>query len=71
VIPAVLAELYGTRHLGRIRALAGALSVVASATTPGAVGVLFDAGVTPPALLMGFGIYVTAVSILNAVALKR
>ena len=71
VIPAVLAELYGTRHLGRIRALAGALSVVASATTPGAVGALFDAGVTPSALLMGFGLYVTAVSILNTVALRR
>jgi MFS family permease len=71
VIPAVLAELYGTRHLGRIRALAGALSVVASATTPGAVGALFDAGVTPSALLMGFGIYVSTVSLLNAVALRR
>ena len=71
VMPAVLAELFGTRHLGRIRALAGALSVVASATTPGTVGLLFDRGISPEALGLGFAAYVIAVSILNALALKR
>src|SRR4051812_26184693 len=50
VMPAVLAEMFGTRHLGRVRALAGALSVVASATTPGSVGLLFDAGISPAAV---------------------
>ena len=38
VIAAVLAELFGTAHLGKIRALAGAIMVVASAATPGAIG---------------------------------
>jgi MFS family permease len=71
VMPAVLAELFGTRHLGRIRALAGALSVVASATTPGTVGLLFDRGISPEALGLGFAAYVIAVSILNALALRR
>jgi len=45
IIAAVLAELFGTTHLGKIRALAGALMVVASAATPGLIGLLFDAGI--------------------------
>ena len=54
VIAAVLAELFGTTHLGKIRALAGAIMVVASAATPGAIGVLFDAGVSLEAICLGF-----------------
>ena len=57
VIAAVLAELYGTTHLGKIRALAGAIMVVASAATPGAIGLLFDAGVSLEAVCLGFAAY--------------
>ena len=57
VIAAVLAELFGTAHLGKIRALAGAIMVVASAATPGAIGLLFDAGVSLEAICIGFTIY--------------
>ncbi len=57
VIAAVLAELFGTAHLGKIRALAGAIMVVASAATPGAIGLLFDAGVSLEAICIGFAIY--------------
>jgi predicted MFS family arabinose efflux permease len=57
VIAAVLAELYGTTHLGKIRALAGAIMVVASAATPGAIGLLFDAGVSLEAICIGFAAY--------------
>jgi MFS family permease len=71
VMPAILAELFGTQHLGRVRALAGSLSVVASATTPGTAGFLFDRGVTQGALGLGFAAYVVAVSVLNASLLKR
>lgn len=71
VMPAILAEMFGTRHLGRVRALAGALSVVASATTPGSVGLLFDAGMSPEAVGLVFAAYVVAVSILNGLALRR
>ncbi|MBB3021482.1 MFS family permease [Microvirga lupini] len=60
VIAAVLAELFGTTHLGKIRALAGAIMVVASAATPGAIGVLFDAGVTLEAICLGFASYMIA-----------
>lgn len=57
VIAAVLAELFGTAHLGKIRALVGAIMVVASAATPGAIGLLFDAGVSLEAICIGFTIY--------------
>jgi len=57
IIAAVLAELFGTKHLGKIRALAGAIMVVASAATPGAIGLLFDAGVGLGAIALGFAAY--------------
>jgi len=60
VIAAVLAELFGTVHLGKIRALAGAIMVVASAATPGAIGLLFDAGVSLEAICLGFAAYMIA-----------
>jgi hypothetical protein len=60
VIAAVLAELFGTTHLGKIRALAGAIMVVASAATPGAIGLLFDAGVSLEAICLGFAAYMVA-----------
>ncbi|MBQ0819439.1 MFS transporter [Microvirga terrae] len=60
VIAAVLAELFGTAHLGKIRALAGAIMVVASAATPGAIGLLFDAGVSLEAVCLGFAAYMVA-----------
>ncbi|MBJ6126448.1 MFS transporter [Microvirga splendida] len=60
VIAAVLAELFGTTHLGKIRALAGAIMVVASAATPGAIGLLFDAGISLEAICLGFVVYMLA-----------
>ena len=57
VMPAVLAELFGTRHLGTVRALAGSLCVVASALTPGIVGILFDSGITPGTLAGWFALF--------------
>src|SRR5690606_40736188 len=42
---ALWAELYGTAHLGAIRALATAGIVFASALSPGLIGILLDAGV--------------------------
>ena len=42
---AVLAELYGTAHLGSIRAVYTAMMVFASALAPGLMGVLLDNGI--------------------------
>jgi predicted MFS family arabinose efflux permease len=67
VIAAVLAELFGTTHLGKIRALAGAIMVVASAATPGAIGLLFDAGVSLEAICLGFVAYMLAAAAITFV----
>jgi MFS family permease len=60
VIAATLAELYGTLHLGKIRALAGAIMVIASALGPVGAGLLFDAGVGIDAVALGFAAYMIA-----------
>ncbi|WP_457090312.1 MFS transporter [Microvirga sp. P5_D2] len=57
VIAAVLAELFGTTHLGKIRAIAGSMMVVASAATPGAIGLLIDADVSLETIVLGFAAY--------------
>jgi MFS family permease len=67
VIAAVLAELFGTTHLGKIRALAGAIMVVASAATPGAIGLLFDAGISLEAICIGFVVYMMAAAAITFV----
>jgi len=45
LLSALWAELYGTRHLGAIRALGQASSVFATAIGPGIMGLLLDRGV--------------------------
>ena len=60
---ALWAELYGTAHLGSIRALATAGMVFASALSPGLIGVLLDAGVPLTQLLMGMAILCFAVAV--------
>ncbi|MCB8822451.1 MFS transporter [Microvirga rosea] len=60
VIAAVLAEIYGTKHLGKIRALAGAIMVIASAIGPVIAGPLFDIGVGIDVVALGFAAYMIA-----------
>ena len=54
------AELYGVRHLGAVRALVTACSVVASALSPVLLGVLLDGGVSMEAIAVGCAIYLAA-----------
>ena len=67
VIAATLAELYGTRHLGKVRALAGAIMVIASALGPVGPGMLFDAGVGIDAVAGGFIVYMLAAAAITFV----
>lgn len=46
VMNAMWAELYGTRHLGAVRAIATSAMVLSSAVGPGIVGFFVDAGVS-------------------------
>ncbi|MGB1213731.1 MAG: MFS transporter [Pikeienuella sp.] len=61
---ALLAELYGTRWLGGIRAISAAVMVLGSAVGPGVSGMLLDAGVAFDTQLWGMGGYLISVSLL-------
>lgn len=64
-------EIYGTRHLGAIRALVVAIMVFASAMGPGLTGFLIDHQVSYPAQIVAMGLYCIAASVLMAVAVRR
>ena len=64
------ADLYGTGHLGAIRALTHALSVFASALSPLLVGLAYDAGVTVGDAASFMSVGVLAAALLLAVALR-
>ncbi|MEO0544643.1 MAG: MFS transporter [Pseudomonadota bacterium] len=50
-------EIYGTKHLGAIRAIVVSAMVFATAAGPGATGTLIDLGVSYPAQIGAMGIY--------------
>lgn len=70
IVPAVLAELFGTERLGTVRALATAFMVAGSAATPGLFGFLFDVGVTPMAVGLACALYTMGSLVLN-IPLRR
>lgn len=57
LIAAVWAELFGTRHLGSIRAIAFAGQVLASALAPGLIGLLLDPAVPIETQYWGMVVY--------------
>lgn len=64
-------ELYGTRHLGGIRALATAGMVLSTAIAPAFLGVLLDAGVGIHIQLFGLSLYAAAAAFWIAALLPR
>lgn len=69
-VNALWAELYGTAHLGAIRALATALSVFGSALSPIIFGAVFDRGVSVEALALAAACYVALAGALFVPALR-
>lgn len=63
VVTAMWAEVYGTAHLGAIRALAATLSVVASALAPASLGWLIDAAVSIEIIAAASAIYLLAATV--------
>jgi len=61
-VGAMWAELYGTRHLGSIRALSVAAMVFSSALGPGLTGILIDFGVGFESQCVVMGLYCLAMS---------
>ncbi|MFC5519536.1 MFS transporter [Polaromonas jejuensis] len=64
-------EIYGVKHLGAVRAVIVAVLVFASATGPGLAGLLIDAGVSYPALIVGLGGYCGLISLLMLRVTRR
>jgi hypothetical protein len=74
LLGAVWAELYGTRHLGAIRAVGASAGVFASALAPGMMGVALDLGVSIEAQLLamaGFSLAAAAAATAGAIAAGR
>ncbi len=68
---AIWPELYGTRHLGAIKALAAALMVFGSAIGPGMTGALIDLGIPFQDQMVGFAAYILVVCFLTWLAMRR
>ncbi|MEM9059596.1 MAG: MFS transporter [Pseudomonadota bacterium] len=62
----LLPELYGTRNLGAIKAVASAFMVVGSAIGPGITGFVIDLGIDFSGQTMAMAIATVAISILHA-----
>ncbi len=64
LIGALWAEIYGTRHLGAIRALAVAAMVFATGLSPGVMGGLLDLGIGLDAQILVMAVYTLAAAAL-------
>ncbi len=64
-------EIYGTRHLGSVRASIVAMMVFATAMGPGITGVLIDLGVPYPRQMGYMGVYCLLASLLLYFAAQR
>ena len=60
----LLAELYGTTHLGAIRSVQTALMVLASALSPVVLGWLIDNGTSMESIALAFVAYILAASVI-------
>jgi len=58
IINALWAEVYGTKHIGRIRALMASLTVISTAISPILFGYLIDSGITGAQLFFWLAMYV-------------
>lgn len=68
---AAFAELYGTRHLGSIRAFAASLMVLSTAVGPVLTGTLIDAGLPFAGQMPGIAAWMAAASVLSLIGVSR
>jgi hypothetical protein len=67
----LLPAVYGTNHLGSVRAMATALMVLSTAIGPGITGVLIDWGVTFPEQGGAMALWCIALSVAMVPVLRR
>lgn len=65
------AEVYGTTHLGAIKALVAAVMVLGSAIGPGLTGLLIDLGYGLERQFLGIAVYFVAATLLMWIAVQR
>ena len=58
IISALWAEIYGTQHLGAIRALVSSLAIISTSASPILFGVLIDGGISGQTLFLWLVLYV-------------
>ncbi len=64
-------EVYGTKHVGSIKALTAAFMVIGSAIGPALTGQLIDIGYSFPDQMIGYAVYIMMVSGLTYYAVQR
>jgi MFS family permease len=64
-------ELYGTRHLGGVRAMATTAMVFSTAVGPGVTGLLIDAGIDFPAQCLAMGLWCVALAAVLVAVSRR
>ena len=67
---ALWAELYGTQHIGAIRALVHTVMVLATAASPVLAGAMLDRGLNPSDIAQLFAGYALSASLLARVAIR-
>lgn len=65
IISALWAEVYGTKHLGAIRALVSSLAVISTSVSPILFGFLIDGGISGQELFMWLDLYVLIAILLS------
>ncbi|WP_173931822.1 MFS transporter [Chelativorans sp. Marseille-P2723] len=71
LLGALWPEIYGVRHLGSVRALIVAVTVLATAMGPGLTGYLIDIGVSYPSQIAAMGLYCIAAMALMFLVSRR
>jgi MFS family permease len=71
LLGALWPDLYGTRHLGGIKALGSSAMVLSSALGPGITGLLIDWGLAFPDQVWGFALWCLLASGIFAAARVR
>ncbi|MEM7213308.1 MAG: MFS transporter, partial [Pseudomonadota bacterium] len=66
-----LPELYGTRHLGSIKAIASAFMVVGSAIGPGLTGLVIDLGIDFSGQTIAMALATVGLSALHLTVVSR
>lgn len=65
IISALWAEVYGTKHLGAIRALISSLAVISTSASPILFGILIDRGISGQTLFLWLTLYVLVAMLLS------